>query len=456
MDALRDLLSSIFKSTEVRFTNVAAGSFVLSWCLCNWDKLALLILGKENLIDRISRFHTQVNINDIETIVLPLTISLVYLFALPKLNLFIQNAQAETEIARHESAIKTEIEREKQRGLLLKEKYKSEQQDKVGQQEIDSSLEIIKAEASIKASEVLLMNEAMERERLQLELEQLELKKLNEEKTIRENELKKSQLTIERELYQRDKEKNSLEVAVAMRKSRERELSFPAAYNILLELSKVLAEDEINIPLDIQSESISILFGFDSFQELLESDFCVATLTDLSYVLIEHESLERKFDTILSPFQQHINSVELIEHLIDIITNLFALKSLGLDAICEETKEHFEEISGDIISDDGVSSAMAGTNAFFDYVDDINIESSAIHESGVTIEISCTISGESDQDKHFYGDTIDALITATYPFVLGKSGLGVLEYSISADVRHPDPEPNDIESISWKTNNQVS
>lgn len=225
---------------------------------------------------------------------------------------------------------------------------------------------------------------------------------------------------------------------------RERELSFPAAYNILLELSKVLAEDEVNIPIDIQSESISILFGFDSFQELLESDFCAATLTDLSYVLIEHESLERKLDKILSPFQQHINSVELIEHLTNIIANLFTLKLLGLDSICEETKEHFEDISGDIISDDGLSSAMAETNAFFDYVDDIIVESSTIHENGVTIEISCTISGESDQDKHFYGNTIDALITATYPIVLGKSGLGALEYSISADVRHPDPEPNDI------------
>lgn len=444
MDALRDLLSSIFKSTEVRFTNVATGSFVLSWCLCNWDKLALLILGKENLIDRISRFQAQVNINNIETIVLPLTISLVYLFALPKLNLFIQNAQAGTEIDRHESAINMEIEREKQRGLLLKEKYKSEQQDKVGQQEIDSSLEIIKAEASIKASEALLMNEAMERERLQLELEQLEIKKLNDENKIRENELKKSQLTVERELYQRSKEKNSLEVAAAIRKNRERELSFPAAYNILLELSKVLAEDETSIPLDIQSASISILFGFDSFQELLESDFDAATLTDLSYVLIEHESLENKFDEIISPFQQHINSIVLIEHLTSIILNLFTLKSLGLDSICEETIEHFEGISGDIISDDGVSSAMAETNAFFDYVEDIAIESSAIHEYGVTIEISCTIYGESDQDKHFCGDTIDALITATYPIVLGKSGLGDLEYSVSASVRHLDPDLDDF------------
>ena len=42
------------------------------------------------------------------------------------------------------------------------------------------------------------------------------------------------------------------------------------------------------------------------------------------------------------------------------------------------------------------------------------------------------------------GNQIDALITATYPIVLGKSGLGALEYSVSAGVRHPDPEPDDI------------
>ncbi|MBS2782515.1 hypothetical protein [Aeromonas salmonicida] len=444
METFKDLLSSIFKSTEVRFTNVAAGSFIISWCLCNWDKLALLILGKESLTYRISRFHSQVNIGNIETIVLPLTISLVYLFVLPRLNLFIQNAQAETDKNRHESAIKIEIERERQLGLLLKEKYKSGQQDKVGQQEIDSSLEIIKAEAFIKANEALLVKDVMERERIQLEREQLEIKKSNDENTLRENELKKSQLTIERELYQRDKEINALEVAVATRKNRERELSFPAAYNILLELSKVLTEDEIHIPLDIQSSSISILFGFNSFQELLESDFNVDMLTDLSYVLIEHESLEKKFDDMLSHFKKDISSIELIEHLSNIFIELFNLKLLGLDSISEETRVNFENEPWDIISDGGVSSAIAETNAYFDYVDDIAIESSEIKENEVAIEISCTISGESDQDKLFYGDTIDASITVTYPIILGKSGLGEVEYSVSAEVRHPDPEPDDI------------
>jgi len=44
-----------FKSAALdRFSNPIFYSFILSWCIFNWDRLAVLILSKQNIVDRIS------------------------------------------------------------------------------------------------------------------------------------------------------------------------------------------------------------------------------------------------------------------------------------------------------------------------------------------------------------------------------------------------------------------
>lgn len=44
-----------FKSAAFdRFSNPIFYSFILSWCIFNWDRLAILILSKQNIVDRIS------------------------------------------------------------------------------------------------------------------------------------------------------------------------------------------------------------------------------------------------------------------------------------------------------------------------------------------------------------------------------------------------------------------
>ena len=61
MKVLDDIWASIKGNAKTRINDPIIGAFVISWGLCNWDRLALLFWGTGKLEERISMFSQEVS-----------------------------------------------------------------------------------------------------------------------------------------------------------------------------------------------------------------------------------------------------------------------------------------------------------------------------------------------------------------------------------------------------------
>ena len=86
---MRDFLKSIFKTSEERIKNPVMGSFMTSWVIFNWKPIFLLMFSSRIIEDKIN-YIEQCFSNIWNLLWCPLISTLLYLIALPYINLTIE------------------------------------------------------------------------------------------------------------------------------------------------------------------------------------------------------------------------------------------------------------------------------------------------------------------------------------------------------------------------------
>ncbi|UPR58212.1 hypothetical protein ITG10_08095 [Vibrio sp. ED004] len=434
-ETIKDILGSITNNINSRLASPFFGAFLVSWVLCNWDKLALLFFGMQSVDSRISVFQDSIawisigHENSVSTIWWPLAISSIYMFLSPYLHIAIQQVQKHSAGLRYSLTVDQDVDKEDARGRLVKAKAKANLQNKVAEDEVRAEIENSVAETK-KLQEGAAATEArknlIQEKYLEAQEKVKELKLANE--VLARKEAKKLQ-DAEKATFAFDKSKAEHENELLT-------LQLPLAYQYMNTLSDSLNDDEKRYSLFHLSEIIAATFGYQSFEQLIKDEsFTAKNIKKIKYLSYDSETLfDCLNDVIESENEDHYDSSWLFEH-IQMTLDQYSLQLQDLDSVAEEAiEELWDTVYSEMIEADAVNSEMAITNAHFDDVDDLHkVSHRWVSGDGLYIKYSCTLSGSNDPDKMFYGDTIYVDFEVKHPLVIGESGLGGYEmYDVKA------------------------
>ncbi len=436
-DFIKSISESVTSNVHSRIRNPFFGSFVFSWVMWNWHDIALLFWGKGSNTTRISNFKSSLELdsftgaNSLDLIWIPVMMACAYLLLIPYLNLLIQSLQSLSDYLRDYVAVGIEVRKQKHHGKLVKAKAIANQQDEIAKAEITAQRE--NTEANTK--------------RLQAEAEAVTARKnLIHEKYLEAQEKVKEQ-TLTNETLARKEAKKSQETTkatFAFEKSKaehENELltlKFPLAYQYMNTLSDSLNDDERRYSLFHLSEIIAATFGYQGFEQLFKDEsFTAKNIKKIKYLSYDSETLFDCLNNVIeSENEEDYDSSWLFEH-IQMTLDQYSLQLQDLDSVAEEAIEELWDGSllFDLTNMNEVSSETALTNVdCFDGLDDLEKQEHRwVNGEGLYIRYSCVLSGSSDPEKMFSGDTVYVDFEVRHPLVIGESGLGEYEmYDVKA------------------------
>lgn len=434
-ETIKDIWGSITNNINSRLASPFFGAFLVSWVLCNWDKLALLFFGMQSVDSRISVFQDSIawisigHENSVSTIWWPLAISSIYMFLSPYLHIAIQQVQKHSAGLRYSLTVDQDVDKEDARGRLVKAKAKANLQNKVAEDEVRAEIENSVAETK-KLQEDAAAAEArknlIQEKYLEAQEKVKELKLANE--VLARKEAKKFQ--------DAEKAKFAFEKSKAEHENELLTLRLPLIYQYMDALSESLGQDDWSCSLSNLSAIIATVFGYESFEELINDEsFSGKNIKKIKYLSYDSETLfDCLNDVIESENEDHYDSSWLFEH-IQMTLDQYSLQLQDLDNVAEEAiEELWDTVYSEMIEADAVNSEMAITNAHFDDVDDLHkVSHRWVSGDGLYIKYSCTLSGSNDPDKMFYGNTIYVDFEVKHPLVIGESGLGGYEmYDVKA------------------------
>ena len=364
-----------------------------------------------------------------DTLWWPLILSCSYLLISPYLHLVIQQIQKHSDKLRYGHKVDQDVDKELDRGRLVKATAKANLQDKVAEDEVRAEIENSVAKTK-KLQEEAAASEArkklIEEKYLEAQEKVKELKLANE--TLARKEAKKSQETTKATFaFEKSKAEHENELLT---------LKFPLAYQYMNTLSDSLNDDERRYSLFHLSEIIAATFGYQGFEQLIKDEsFTAKNIKKIKYLSYDSETLFDCLNSVIeSENEEDYDSSWLFEH-IQMTLDQYSLQLQDLDNVAEEAiEELWDTVYSEMIEADAVNSEMAITNAHFDDVDDLHkVSHRWVSGDGLYIKYSCTLSGSNDPDKMFYGDTIYVDFEVKHPLVIGESGLGGYEmYDVKA------------------------
>ncbi|SFP33330.1 hypothetical protein SAMN03084138_01961 [Enterovibrio norvegicus DSM 15893] len=424
---------------DSRVTSPVVGTFFTSWALCNWDKLILLIWGEGTVNERIDAFSASLSPLDMSFFVGPAFLSLIYLFALPWVNHWIYRAQSPCEGERYSSAVDLDIGKEENRGRLVKATKKADMQDQIAEAEIEAEQKNLEADTRRRIAEA----EKAESEKLEAEKR---AEKARSEADERKAIAQKAADEAESKKIRAEKEKQEFELSAAIHNDKLKVMRFPAAFSLIEILSESIAADDVYLKPASLGAVIAATFGHGSFEELLnDKNFNHESLMKTRYLAYD--------DKLLPAFAQILddNEVEnwsedwLFEHVQHLLSEKFKITISSVEGVIEEIVEainNFDELL-DLADDEVFISESANTNAIDYEADSAELTDQSFNSNkGLTLSFSTSLSGTTEEDRTFCGDTIDVSFDVDLPITVGAYGLGEHEKTVmSASLKdYSDPE----------------
>ena len=425
---MKSLLDNWLKDNQIKLSSPVIGTFISSWILFNWDRFLLLFWGKGEVPERLKEFHSNASFEDLQLWFWPLIVALVYVFALPYLNILTQKVKRHAELLRYNEVISIDITKEKKLVKLNEEKYKSNPENPYLGKKIQYELELLEAEASKQKLETEKLATEAKQARAITEQEEAkaESAKLDFKKKDRENDR-------EQQSHERTKAKHINEMAT---------LRFPTVYQFFKYLSDELVEQDIILKFSALEKLTALLLGYSTAEALItDSRFTQSRLSELSFFAYDESALLNDIKNLLDEegygnideviiFDMFFQLFDFIDY-IDLITN---------DSLPDIAIRHMEDNGFDILELEPVNTCMSETNAIFDEINDFVVISSVIDIKGgfCNVDMEGSVSGTSDENKVFSGDTIDVEFTLSYKKLIGN-GFGEPEFiDVKAKAAHPD------------------
>lgn len=425
MKIIDDIYSSITGNAKTRINDPFIGTFICSWVVCNWNYLSLLFWGEGKVTERIDFFYNYLSEtpafewNYVFTI--PFFIALFYLFLFPWASLLVNFFQHWANEKLHGQAVNIELTKITQQKELNKEKLRADPNkqflEQLVQQDIDKRNEIL---------EHLRQRSA----RLEAKtLEAQEKSKEQEEKTREaESKASSSRLDLEKKNKQAELEKIRFESNSAKARAIRASHRFPSAYFLMLRIEESLSEDNIKISLKALGDIVAAIFGYESFEELLnDENFNNETLEKVKYVYYDDDLAKRLEQVVLNEELDNEDfSADMIFSHFEMLFEEVPFKLITGDNLAEKCKEIIESEQYNILNCDGTSGAIAESDTTFEYIEDISIEHFDF-DNGFYAELSANASGYHRKEEGVPGRSMTISITMQCEVLVGKYGLGSIE-----------------------------
>lgn len=427
MKIIDDICSSITGNAKTRIKDPFVGTFICSWVLCNWYYLSLLFLGDGTVTERVDAFHLYLSRTPIwewnYLFSIPFLISLFYLFVFPWISLIVKYCQHWADEQLYAQAIDIERIEISQKKDLNKDRLMANPNkpflEQLVQQDIDKRNEIIKH---------------LKQRTIRLETKAIEAKDKTKEQEAKrkdaEVKLKVSNLELEKKNNQAEIEKEQFEANSAKIRATKASHRFPSAYNLISAIDKSLREDEINVSIKTLGDVVAALFGYESFESLLDDDnFNNENVDKVEYVYYD-DNLAKSLEKIVqedNSNNENFSADILFDHL-QILFEDAPFKLITNDSLAEKCLEEFENNPYYVLDHEGTSSAIAESNTYFEDIDDVHIvDFDFDSDNGFSVELSATASGTHYKEQDIGGRTMIISITMKCELLVGKYGLSSIE-----------------------------
>jgi hypothetical protein len=420
MQILDDIWTSMKGHTKTRINDPIIGAFVLSWALCNWDKLVLLFFSTDKLESRVKSISRDINflsepsliLENNNVLLLPLILTFLYVFILPYVAHFVEKILKSTQIHRHDHTIDLDLNKAIKQKELNKARLRANPENDFLAQEVKIDIEIEKSEAEIKFAEAQAAKN-----------QQIESKA---KATTAEIELEKRQ-------YQDEADKRTLAISTSKQKAILASHRLPSAYLFIELLSESVKFDGVVMPLSTLTQCIATTFGYSDFNTLLnDKSFANENLEKMKYVLIDTDRLTTEFTNLLDEADidvEQFDSEWLIGHF-EMIFEELPYELVYPESLANIIKGEFDEMGNGLLQDEGLSGGMADTNTSFDHVDEIILDDFDYDniESTFVVHLSGSASGQHYKEHDISGQGVDIFIEAKCLPIIGKYGLLDYEY----------------------------
>ncbi|MEH6472223.1 MAG: hypothetical protein V7752_13320 [Halopseudomonas sp.] len=431
MQALNDIWSSIKGNATTRVKDPVIGAFIVSWCFCNWDKLAALFWGTKKIDERIQDMANSMSISnslsDLGLLVFPLLLSVAYLFLLPGLSLWVKKKQDNTVLSQHSHAVELDIKRAVEQRELNKAALRADPEKEFLAEEvkIDLQREKDRVERRNKIREYIEQKTKAAKADADTKLAQAEKERISLESKNRKEEV----------------DKHRFESQSAIHRSTLASNRFPAAYQLMSFISQSLSEDNITLSLEGLSSTAAASFGYASGKEMMDDEkFNNESLSNIKYLYQDYSFLAKRLDEIAKnehSDNEYLSGELLFDHLLGVLEN-YPFEFLSDESLAEKIGEEVNEHGYDIIGSEELSGPMAETDTVFEEIE-LSIDDYDFN-NGFEVSMSGYASGSHRKESGVRGQDLSVKVIATCVPAVGRFGLSAHELQISGSPDYGDEE----------------
>jgi len=453
MQVLDDIWSTIKGNAKTRIKDPIAGTFIVSWCFCNWDKLALLFWGKGDLEKRISALAESMSVlsnlnllkQDLDLLVIPTVLTIGYLFILPWASLWVKEKQKKTAVLQHSHAVDLDIEHTKKQWELNKERLRANpEKDFLAQ---DVTLDIQKEKYRVERrnkirdyidKKVRAATAVAEKAKAVAEKTKADAEKAKADAEAEQISLEKKRLDLEEMKRKATKEKQRYNEQSAIHSATMASHRFPAVYYFMNLLSDSLKEDEVVLTASGLVSCIAAVFGYEIADDLInDKDFNNDNLSKLKYIILD-DDLAKKLSRICEredSDNEDLSSDLIFDHIQMLFENL-PFKLVSEDTLAEEISERVNEDSYDLLMGDELSGPIAETDTIFDEIHlSVNVYN---FNASFDVKLSGYASGSHRRESDVPGRDITISVEAKCQPVMGYFGLQDYELTVNGAPRDYD------------------
>lgn len=243
-----------------------------------------------------------------------------------------------------------------------------------------------------------------------------------------ENNTQISKLELDKKVKQFELDKVRFESNSAKARATLASHRFPSAYFLMSQVEGSLRQDGVQLSLKASGEIIAVLFGYESFQELLsDENFCNDSLAEVKYVYYDSELAKGLEKIVLDERSENENlSANLIFDHLQMLFEGEPFELVTSDLLEEYSRDKVENSQYELLNGDGVSGAIAESDTIFEYIDDIHVDSSTF-DNGFSSKIIASASGEHRRESGIPGRTMTISLEMKSNVIVGKYGLGAIE-----------------------------
>jgi len=436
MQVLDDIWASIKGNAKTRYRDPLIGTFIVSWCFCNWDKLAFLFWGTAKVEDRISALAESMSVvtepslvfTDLDLIIFPVVITASYLFLMPWASLWVKKKQEKSIISQHTHAVDLDIEQAKKQWELNKEKLRSNPEKGFLAKDVELDIQREKERLERRNKITNYIDKKVE-----AATSLAEQNKLGLEDKKRSDE--KERLALQEKQRREDSEKQRFEEHTAIHRATLASHRFPAAYYFMDLLSTSLKEDNVVLSLSALSSCVAAIFGYKTVDELInDKEFHNDNLKLLKYIVLD-DDLTKKLDSICEQEGSDNEDVTpdlLFDHIYGLFDEL-PYELLSEESLAETISERINIDGYDLLQSDELSGPSAETDTIFEEIF-LEMDDFALNVS-FDVKLSGYASGSHRREEGIQGQDLTVHVEASCLPVLGSFGLKDYELKITGSPR---------------------